>query len=77
MDQRLDNGVVGGVHVGVQGEGALSVTIVRGVSVRSDNPVLPTKIAEADIQGPLLTSSPSMMASVKITVDVIIFKVLF
>jgi len=32
--------VVGGVHVGVQGEGAFSITVVGGVAFRSNDPVL-------------------------------------
>lgn len=42
VDQGLDDGVVGGVHVGVEGEGALSVAVEGGVPVRGDDPVLPT-----------------------------------
>ena len=76
MDQGLDYGVVGGVHVGVEGEGALPVAIVGGVAVRSDDPVLPTEVAEADIQCPLLTAAPSVMSSVKVAINVVIFKVL-
>ena len=68
--------MIGGVHVGVQGEGALPVAIVGGVAVRSDDPVLPTEVAEADIQCSLLTASPSVMASVKVAINVVIFKVL-
>ena len=41
MDQGLDNRVVGGVHVGVEGEGALTVAVVGGVAVGGDDPVLP------------------------------------
>lgn len=36
----LHNGMVCGVHVGVQREGTLSLTIVGRVSFRSDDPVL-------------------------------------
>ena len=42
VDEGLDDGVVGGVHVGVQREGAFTVTVVGRVSIRSDNPILPT-----------------------------------
>lgn len=38
--QCLHDGVVGGVHVSVQGEGALSVTVVGCVAFRSNDPVL-------------------------------------
>lgn len=38
--QRLHNGVVGGIHVGIKGEGAFSITVVGCVAVRSNNPVL-------------------------------------
>lgn len=36
----LHNGMVCGVHVGVQREGTLSLAIVRCISLRSDDPVL-------------------------------------
>lgn len=38
--QRLHDGVVGGVHVGVQREGALALAVVGGVAFRGDDPVL-------------------------------------
>ena len=41
VDQGLDNGVVGGVHVSVEGKGALAVAVVGRVAVRGDDPVLP------------------------------------
>lgn len=36
----LHNGMVCGVHVGVERKGALSLAVVRRVSLRSDDPVL-------------------------------------
>lgn len=36
----MHDGVVGGVHVGVQREGALALAVVRRVALRSDDPVL-------------------------------------
>lgn len=36
----LHNGMVCGVHVGVEWKGALSLAIVRRVSLRSDDPIL-------------------------------------
>lgn len=50
VHQRLHNGVVGGIHVGIKGEGALSIAVVGRVAVRSDDPVLPAQLSEADIQ---------------------------
>lgn len=38
--QRLHDGVVGGIHVGVQGEGTLPLTVVSGIAFGSDDPVL-------------------------------------
>lgn len=38
--QGLHNGVVGGVHVGIEGEGALSITVVGCIAFRSNDPVL-------------------------------------
>lgn len=55
MDQRLHNGVVCGVHVGVQREGALSLTVVRSVALRSNDPVLPSQVSETDVELVLLT----------------------
>lgn len=41
--QRLHDGVIGGVHIGVKGEGAFAVTVVRGVTLWRDDPVLTSK----------------------------------
>lgn len=38
--QRLHDGMVGGVHVGVQGEGALPLAVVGSVALGRDDPVL-------------------------------------
>lgn len=38
--QCLHNGVVGGVHVGVQREGTLPLAVVGGVALGRDDPVL-------------------------------------
>lgn len=38
--QRLHDGVIGGVHVGVQREGAFTVAVVGRIALRSDDPVL-------------------------------------
>ena len=43
VDECLDNGVVGGVHAGVEGEGALAVAVERLVVVRGNDPVLEKK----------------------------------
>lgn len=50
VHQGLYNGVVGGVHVGIKGEGALSITVVGCVAFRSNDPVLPAQLSEADVQ---------------------------
>ena len=47
MHERLDNGVVCGIHVGVQGERALSVAVECLVVVGRNDPLLPTEILEA------------------------------
>ena len=39
-DQSLYDGMVGGVHVSVEGEGALPFTVVCSVALRSDDPFL-------------------------------------
>ena len=76
MHEGLDNGVVGGVHVSVEGEGALPVTVVSGVSVRGDDPVLPAEVFKADIESPLLTALPPVSPTKKVSVHVIIREVL-
>ena len=47
MHERLDNSVVGGIHVGVQGERALAVTVESLIVVGRNDPLLPTEILEA------------------------------
>ena len=47
MHKCLDNGVVCGIHVGVQGEGALAVTVKGLVVVRCNYPLLPSEVLEA------------------------------
>ena len=76
MHEGLDNGVVGGVHVSVEGEGAFSMTVVSRVTVRSDDPVLPAEIFKAHVKSSLLTSLPSVSPTKKVSVDVIIREVL-
>ena len=44
MHQRLDDGVVGGIHVAVQGEGALALAVEGLVLGRGDDPVLPVEV---------------------------------
>lgn len=39
--------MVGGVHVGVQREGALSLTVVGSIAFRCNDPVLPREGSEA------------------------------
>ena len=47
MHERLDNGVVCGIHVGVQGERALSMAVESLIVVGRNDPLLPTEILEA------------------------------
>lgn len=42
--QCLHDGVIGGVHIGVKGEGAFAVTVVRCVTLWRDDPVLIGKV---------------------------------
>ena len=46
VDQGLDDGVVGGVQVVCQREGALSVAVVRVIVGRSHDPVVPTNLQQ-------------------------------
>lgn len=50
VHQRLYDGMVGGIHVSIQGEGTLSIAVVGSVAFRGDNPVLPAQLSEANIQ---------------------------
>lgn len=43
MNKCLNNGMVGGVHMGAQREGTLSVTVERRVAIRGNNPILRMK----------------------------------
>lgn len=45
--QCLDDGMVGGIHVGVQREGTLPLTVVGCIAFRCDDPVLPREGSEA------------------------------
>ena len=76
MDEGLDNGVVGGVHVSVEREGALPVAVVSGVTVRSDDPVLPTQVFETHVQSSLLTAFTAVSTSEKVPVDIVIGEIL-
>lgn len=40
MDEGLNDGVIGGVHVRSQGKGALPVAVEGGVAVWGDDPIL-------------------------------------
>ena len=51
MHERLDNGVVCGIHVGVQGERALSMAVESLIVVGRNDPLLPTEILEAYPEG--------------------------
>lgn len=48
--QRLHDGVIGGVHVGVEGEGAFTITVVGCVALWSDDPVLVRKATHASVK---------------------------
>lgn len=52
MNQCLYNGVIGSVHMRAERERAFTVTEKRRVTLRCDNPVLPTKPLEAHVQHP-------------------------
>lgn len=47
--QRLHDGVIGGVHIGVKGEGAFAVTVVRCVTFWCDDPVLISKATNMSV----------------------------
>lgn len=48
--QRLHDGVIGGVHIGVKGESAFTVTVVRCVTLRRDDPVLISKATHVSVK---------------------------
>ena len=76
VDQGLHYGVVGGVHVSVQGEGALSMAVVSGVAVRRDDPVLPPEIFEAHVQSSLLAAFTTVSATEKVPVNIVVGEIL-
>lgn len=56
VDQGLYNGVVGGIHVCIEREGTLSITIVGSVALGCNDPVLPSQVLEAHVKLMLLAS---------------------
>lgn len=50
VHQGLQDGMVGGIHAGVQWKGALPLTVVSRVALRGDDPVQPAKVLEADVE---------------------------
>ena len=50
VHQRLHDGVICSVHLRAEGKRAFTVTEERRVSLRRDDPVLPAKPLEADVQ---------------------------
>ena len=76
MDEGLHNGVVGGVHVSVEREGALSMAIVSGVAVRRDDPVLPPEIFEAHVQSSLLAAFTTVSTTEKVPVNIVVGEIL-
>lgn len=55
VDERLDDGVVGGVHLGVEREGALALAVEGRVTVGRYDPVLPLEVLEGHVQVPPAT----------------------
>lgn len=47
--QRLHNGVISGVHVGIQGEGTFPLTVVGCVAFGCDDPVLGRENGQASV----------------------------
>ena len=76
VDQGLHYGVVSGVHVSVEGEGALAMAVVSGVAVRCDDPVLPPEIFEAHVQSSLLTTFTTVATAEKVPVNIVIGEIL-
>ena len=50
IHQSLDDGVVGGLQVGAQGEVTHALAVIRLVVQRGDDPVVPAQISEVDVQ---------------------------
>lgn len=50
VHQRLQDGMVGGVHTGVQWESTLPLTVIGRVALGGDDPVQPAKVTEADVE---------------------------
>ena len=76
VDECLDDGVIGGVHVRVEGEGALAMAVVSGVAVRRDDPILPPEIFEAHVQSSLLAAFTTVSATEKVPVNIVVGEIL-
>lgn len=50
VNQGLYNGVVGGIHVCVEWEGTLSITVVGSIAFGCNDPVLPSQVLEAHVK---------------------------
>lgn len=50
VNQGLYNGMVGGIHVRIEWEGALSITVVGSIAFGCDDPVLPSQVLEAHVK---------------------------
>lgn len=50
VHQGLQDGMVGGIHAGVQWEGTLPLTVIGRVALRCNDPVQPTKVLKANVE---------------------------
>jgi len=66
----LDNSVVCGIHVSIQGERALAVTVEGLVIVRCNYPLFPSQVLEAHPEYALLTMPISELPAICINVRI-------
>lgn len=56
MHESLNDGMIGGVHVCIEGEVAFTRTVESSIPIWRDDPILPLKIFEAHVEGLNLTA---------------------
>lgn len=71
VHKRLHNGMICGIHVGVEREVAFTGTVERTVAVRRYNPVLPLQILETHVESLDLTAFRIVIARMRQRVPVL------
>lgn len=56
MDQGLYNRMIRCIHMGIQREVTIATAVKRSISIRSNDPILPLQVLEADVERLNLTA---------------------